>query len=570
MTRTTLRPALLLALAATGASLGYVTTADAAYPAVLQLAPGVGGPKEKEGGAGNEHTAVTVMEKNGKEYVVSVYMSSNVDDNDAPWQCKCSSALLDPILGPVIVQDQVQLTNNGGNRPCNHPRIASNGSDVAVWTYGTNENNGNTRTYVQGINEMCELTTARLRISENNNQNEGAPYIWHNVEGNTDYFVAGYLSTANNDLDASYAVGVMASSSTVEKKWHTKVVTPSNIGRPVIMDAGPDRAFFCAAQGNNRPPEQGVACALLNTMTGQVIHKEIIAKSDPANNVYFNQPTIAKLGPNLFAVQVLESNGLGKKNNIKGSNKSHIYAIKVSTDFFSQEGYITNVGKYPTHSAICGGMYGEKGETHVAVLGASPTGLGQPSIQFVSWGGASFKVDTAMDNWTVGFYGDSGLISNLYGANPNTQGRNFMYCVGNVKNPGFGKSNGYMADVETFFLAPHEGNIPGDPKNAGYLSFVPGKVAKAVIPEAPKEQPKTGITPTPDTGGAGGAGGGENTGGTGIDTGTDTTEDPGNGIDVNAPQAGACSLPATNDSQPEGLAFLALGAVALLAARRRK
>ncbi len=167
MTRTSLRHGLVLLAAATSASLGVVGSASAegAYPAVLQLAPGIGGPKEKNGGPGNEQIHASVFVNEGKQYVVSIYMSSNVDENDGYWQCKCSSTLMDPVVGPVTVYDQVQLTHNGGSRPCNHPRIASNGENYGVWTYGTNENNGNTRTFVQGINHKCELMTDRVRIS---------------------------------------------------------------------------------------------------------------------------------------------------------------------------------------------------------------------------------------------------------------------------------------------------------------------------------------------------------------------------------------------------------------------
>jgi len=222
MTRTTLRHGLVL-LAGISASFGLIGSAlaDGAYPAVLQLAPGIGGPKEKNGGPGNEQIHAAVFVNEGKQYVVSIYMSSNVDENDGYWQCKCTSTLMDPVVGPVTVYDQVQLTHNGGSRPCNHPRIASNGADYGVWTYGTNENNGNTRTYVQGINHKCELVTDRVRISENNNQNEGAPHIEYI---DNDWFLAGYLSTANNDLDAAYAVGVQGSmqngTATVEKMMH--------------------------------------------------------------------------------------------------------------------------------------------------------------------------------------------------------------------------------------------------------------------------------------------------------------------------------------------------------------
>jgi MYXO-CTERM domain-containing protein len=576
MTRTTLRTGLVLLTAGIGLSLGYVAPADAAYPAVLQLAPGIGGPKEKNGGPGHEQIHAAVFQKDGKQYVVSVYMSSNVDQNkDGYWQCKCSSVLMDPIVGPTTVQDQVQLTHNGGTRPCNHPRIASNGADYGVWTYGTNDQNGNTRTFVQGINEKCELQTKRLRISEDNNQNEGAPHIEF-VGGKM--FVAGYLSTANNANDAMYLVGVNGDNAggtgTVEKTWITKTVAPSNIGRPAIVPAGADKVFACASKGNNRPPEDGVECALVSAIDGTVIHKQLIAKSDENAGIYYNQPTVARLSDNVFAVQVLESNGLGKKNkDLKGSNTPHLYVFQVSDASFSQMSYVDKVGAYPTHSAICGGQYGEKGDTYIAVMGASPTGLGQPGIQFVSYNKGAINVDKANDLWTVGFYGDSGRLSNLYGPNPNTQGRDFPLCIGNVKNPGFGVKNGYMADVETFFLAPHSGNNGVEPKNGAYISFVPGKTSAPVVPQPPQEQPKQGITATPDpgAGGDGGAGGGNGgNGGSGAGGNGDNPGAGGGSVSVSSPRAGACSVPSSGAPVPAETAFLALGAAALLVARRRK
>jgi MYXO-CTERM domain-containing protein len=566
MTRTTLRHGLILFTAGIGASLGFNQSASAetpSAPAVLKISPGYGGELEQNGGAGTEQMVSTVMNEGGKQYVVSIYMSSNVDQNkDGYWQCKCTSVLMDPTVGPVIVADQIQLTNNGGERPCNHPGIASDGSNLGVWGYGTNETNGNTRTYVQGINNMCKLTTERLRISEDNNQNENAMTISYNANG---YFTAGYLSTANNDKDASYAVvlkqSVDAGTQKLEKMALTKVVAPSNIGRPSIVDAGPGKAFFCASKGNERPPEQGVECALLDAMTGNVLSKQLIAASDPENKVYMNSPTVAKISDNTFAVQVIESNGNGRKSNEKGANYTHLYAYKVTGDTFEKAGFIHNIGAYPTHSSICAGSYGAADANYVGVIGLSPTGTGQPSMQFVSFN-AGFAADKNADKWTVGYYGDSGKVANLYGANPKTQGRDYPICYGNIKNPGFGVTNGYMADVESFFLVPHAGNNKVEMKNAGYLSFVPGKVTKQLEPQPPQEQPKKGITPPPgveppdlpETIVGEGAGS--------LDDGPIPVTGPG--------AAAACSVPAPGSSSPANLAFLALGVGALFAARRRR
>lgn len=575
MNRTTLRHGLLLLTAGIGASLGHITPASAEgvvpFPAVLKLSAGVGGELQKNGGPANEQIYPAVFNANGSQYIVVIDMNSNVKqgDNDKYWQCKCTSILMDPILGPQTIVAEKQITDNGGQRSCNHPRIASNGADYGVWTYGSNDVNGNTRTFVQGINYKCETQGNRVRISEDNNQNEGAPHIIYN--GN-DYFTAGYLSTANNDKDAAYAVGIKATMADgAQKTWITNVVNPSNIGRPSFVPVGTDKTFFCASKGNNRPPEQGVECATLNAMDGTILHKELIAKSDPANNSYMGQPTVAKLSDSMMAIQVLESNGYGKKTDKKGTNYSHLYAFSISGDTFAKQAYQNGIGLAPTHSAICSGAYGEKGEQYLAVFGMSPTGIGQPNMQFVSFTGGSFKADINANNWIVGYYGDSGRLANLYGPNPNTQGRDFPMCVGDIKNPGFGKLNGYMSTVETFFLAPHAGNNGSNEelKNGAYLTFVPGKVAQPIVPQAPAD-PKKGIaTGDPGTAGAGGTGPGAGAGGS--DAGSAGSGQAGNSSHVSLGSDGGCSVPASGGgSSPLNLAFAALGVGALLAARRRR
>lgn len=562
MTRTTLRHGLILLTAGIGVSLGAIQPASAASPAVLKIAPGFGGELEQNGGSGNEQPVTTIMTDGGKQYAVTVYMSSNVDQNkDGYWQCKCTSVLMDPTVGPVVVADQIQLTHNGGERPCNHPGIASDGSNYGIWGYGTNETNGNTRTYVQGINNKCVTTTERLRISEDNDQNENAMTIAYNANG---YFTAGYLSTANNDKDASYAVvlkqSIDAGTQKIDKMALTKVVSPSNIGRPSIVEAGPGKAFFCASKGNNRPPEKGVECALLDAVSGKVLHSELIAASDPENKVYMNSPTVAKVGDGMFAVQYLESNGNGRKTNKKGSNYSHLVTYKVTDTSFTKMGFVNGAGVYPTHSSICSGTYGMNGDTYVGIIGLSPIDLGQPSMQFVSAKSGALAVDAKADRWTVGFYGDSGLLSNLYGANPNTQGRDYPICYGNVKNPGFGVKNGYMSEVENFFIVPHAGNNLVEMKNALYLSFVPGKTVKAVAPESPQSQPKKGITP-PD---------GTNPDIEEVVTGEGAGDIDDTTVELKGPSAAACSVPTPGTSSPANLAFLAFGVGALFAARRRR
>jgi hypothetical protein len=561
---------LLMALTALGAGSVLLPAGDASADSaqVMRLAYGVGGPQKAKGGAGHEQPSSVVLTKGGIEYVVTVYMSSNVSDKDRPWQCKCSSVAIDPMQGPVIVADQIQLGHYDGDRPCNHPMAATDGQHV-VWMFGSDMNNqANVSTYAGVLDEMCQVEADPQRVSEDNNNNEGAPDISYNGKG---YFTGGYLSTGNNDT--SYAVGLLLHDDngkvSLEKTYLTGIVSPSNIGRPAIMAAGPDRSLFCASKGDNRPPEIGIECAWLDAIAGKPMWKKIVAASDPNNKKYMNQPSVAALDYGRFAVNLQESNGGGKKNNTKGANTSHLYVIEPSDSGYVEKSHKVGVGTYQTHAAVCAGAYGVDGLRHIAIMGAPNTGVGLPGIQFARYDSQTDLVADKTMQWAIGYYGDSGYIANIYGQNPNQQGRDFLRCIGDVPNPGHGLKGGYQSGVASFFVAPHAGRIPGDPKNALFLSFVPGKTDKPALPEPPKEV----TPPTPDPSStATTASSSSSSGGGGSDSGAGGSSGAGE-VNGSFPsgQSGACSIgtPGSSSGGNAALAFVGL-AVAILSLRNRK
>jgi MYXO-CTERM domain-containing protein len=103
----------------------------------------------------------------------------------------------------------------------------------------------------------------------------------------------------------------------------------------------------------------------------------------------------------------------------------------------------------------------------------------------------TFTYDDSAHKWPFAWYGDSGHLANWYGENPMRQGRDFLRCIGDVANPGYGQADGYMKDVSTFFVAAVSGRVPGDYKNSLYLSFVPGKADTVSAPQnpTPADQP---------------------------------------------------------------------------------
>lgn len=542
--------ATLLALTAFGFGAALLQSSDAAADSaqVMRLAYGVGGPQQKNGGAGNEQPTSVVLQKNGMTYVVTVFMSSNIADKDRPWQCKCSSVALDPQQGPSLVADQVQLTNYDGDRPCNHPMAATDGKHV-VWTFGSDRNNQtNVSTYVGALDEMCKTEVAPKRVSENVNNNEGAPDISYNGNGR---FTAGYLSKNNNDT--SFALGLKLTDEngtiTLEKTYLKGVVTPSSIGRPAIVAATPDRSLFCASKGDNRPPEDGVECAWLDAGTGNVLWKKILAPSQPILKKYMNQPSVAILDYGRFAVNLQESNGGGKTTNTKGANISHLFVIEPSDTGFVERTHKIGLGTHQTHAAICSGGYGIEGKRHIAIMGAPITGVGLPGIQIASYETQTDLVADKANLWPIGYYGDSGHLANLYGQNPNTRGRDYLRCIGDVPNPGHGLADGYMSNVKTFFVAPHAGRVPGDPKNALFLSFIPGATTKSVVPEPPHEVETPIDASTSATTGTGDPTTGATTG---SGAGGGSNEEPTGTLPSALPASCSCSTPGFQPSSTSG------------------
>ncbi len=526
------------------------------------------GPQEQNGGPGHEQGDITYVQVGDKVYVVSVYMSSKVSDEDGPWQGKCTSIEFGPDGQPTVVADQVQISDYDGDRPFNHARVAADAqSGKVIVTFGSDGVNGeaaNVSTYVQALDHMCNPVSEVVRVSNNANNNEGAPDLICHGNG---YCTGGYLSTGNNDT--SFAYGIMVTDLgggqvTLERTWLQGVVAPSNIGRPALASSDPGAALFCAAKGDNRPPEDGVQCAMLNTMDGTIMYKQIIAASQPGEKIYMNQPTVGALDNGRFAVQVLESSGQGKINNEKGSNVTHAYVIEPQLDSFLIKDHKMGLGSYHTHSAICAGAYGVDGTRHFGILGAPITGNGQPSFQMLSYEATTgIAQDKTMNKWVVGWYGDAGKLANMYGQNPNTQGRDFLRCKGDVPNPGFGQPNGYLPHVKTFFVTPHSGRIDGEEKNSQWLSFVPGHTSEQVQPAAPTDPGNIQPGPSDD---------GTYTGDPAPPAAAPADDAPKDGKDpsvLTTPSSGGCSSSGDNGfGGAAGFAMMALGLA--LASRRRK
>lgn len=497
---------------------------------VLQIGSGNDGRLDgemKRRYPGFEQSTVTAV----GDHIVVVTMRSMVTDAKAgtygPNQLACSSWQLQANGPPKQVADLKQLTNYSGGgqqRLANHPKIATDGKYV-VLGYGSDYNNNRPNTYVMALDKECNILTQPQMISVPRDANDGAFDITFNGvnAAGKSIFTSGYYSDGNNGPgvpvtgapvtpaeikeggDYSFAVGLALTPGavpTLERTYMTPIVTPSDIGRPAIQAIDANRSVYCAAKGPDRPSDD-IECGVVNANDGKVLWKGIVAKGDRKTMLYFNQPTVAKVGDKII-VSALESSGQRKNNNnVKGSNISHLLAFEIGADnAMNKVGEIVGASVHQTHSAICSGAYGEGTNQAVGVLSASPSGVGRASMAMVNFdaNAKTFKYDQTNDTWPVSWYGDSGHLANIYGENPMRQGRDFLRCIGDVPNPGYKQVGGFMPEVKSFFVATVHGRIPGNAKNSLFVSLVPGASDKPLTPENPvnagtKSEADPGIKP---------------------------------------------------------------------------
>src|SRR4029453_1785522 len=127
------------------------------------------------------------------------------------------------------------------------------------------------------------------------------------------------------------------------------------------------------------------------------------------------------------------SSGSGRDNNQNGTSRMYVDAIRFTADYELQvvgRTEITGAGGSPTHGAIAVGSFGADGLFSALTIKGSLTGSGVGVAQPVSFDAAAGASTAGPLTVTQPYNDDSGSLANLYGNNPNTQGRDFLSGVG--------------------------------------------------------------------------------------------------------------------------------------------
>jgi MYXO-CTERM domain-containing protein len=596
------------------AGLGVIGLSAVAQAATVQLSTGVllvkqsSNEKVSRGtGAGILMPRLEMM--NGNKLLAiwmdsapdSVVPPSDADDNNGYWEGKTAIIQLNAEAAPQILNTQ-QITSFDGDRPFNHPRLASAGDYVMVAFASSIENPNITNEYVMILDNtgnVAPLTGTSLNgdnqvqddhgnilpvlnVGQNDGDNHGASemhFIGTDSQG-VDHFIGGYLHNNNDSYAFGMAVTKTANGYNATQTWSTLFTRPANIGRPTIAVTSATTATACAAKGNNRPPEIGIECVVLDTTTGQITNKALVAPSQPDQKIYMNQPTITPLGNNLCGMGIVLSDGQGRNNNghFLGSNTSQAYTMDCTT--LAIKNTQSAVAPFQRHSTITSSVFGNQGQTFMGSLGCSSTGAGGAGLQLISVdSNGMMTVDKQNNLLPVMWQCDTAWLSYKGLRNPQNQGRDFLHTLGNVPNPGYKDPKGWMPEVSNFAvsLVPAVANSTAI-RNSLFMSFAPiawdSSVTVTMGEAVDVSQIPTGPSPTsgggkpivgggdPNVNGTAGTGGNVSTGGGGGPSWH-------NGYAGSQNGAGGCSVSAVGDSESTGLAGLALMGLGLVVVSRR-
>ncbi len=602
------------------AGLGIVSIAGIADAEGVQLNTGVLLVKQSSNGTVKRGTGGGILmprlERLGGDKLMAIWMDSAPDstvpqsranDNNGYWEGKTAIIQLSATAPPTVVSTQ-QMTNFSGDRPFNHPRLAApvdaagNPGDYVVVNFASTMDDPNTTNqYVMVVDSMGKAVTKPLDVGQKDGNNHGAAemhFVSTDANG-VDHFVGGYLHN-NND---SYAFGLDVTMDAqgnyqVKKTWENLFTRPANIGRPTIAVTAPDRITACAAKGNNRPPEDGIQCAVIDATNGQTITKAIVAPSKPNQKIFMNQPTIRPIGNGICVLGAVMSDGQGRNKNghFLGANTSMAYTMDCNT--LAIKDTASAIAPFQRHATITDTLFGSQGNTFIGSLGCSSTSAGGAGLQLIGVDSVGkMTVDKVNNLLPVMWQCDTAWLSYKGLRNPNNQGRDFLHTLGSVPNPGYQNPNGWMPEASHFAVtlvpAPVDTNAN---RNSVFMSFVPVAWDPAVqvimgttvdvqqIAPGPSPViggntvPTVGGTSVPVNGGGGVAaptGGGTGNGDMGGGISSPTPNGGGSGTPQrygSSSESGSCSVGPVGVNPADGAggaALVGLG-LAIAASRRRR
>ncbi|MCG8420103.1 MAG: hypothetical protein MJE77_19410, partial [Proteobacteria bacterium] len=485
--------------------------------------------------AGNEHATLAQL-GDGTGIVMFRTASKETLNGEAVYrrvQLGCASLTLTPQGAQLNVDKYV--TRNRGNqyRQAHAPvAMAIDGGKAAAVFYNNRPNNpNNTQRYVQVFDAQCNsLSEQTLVMAKNNddvcaNAENGASVSVESRDG-YERIVSGCGGNGNGRDDGwVYEVTIQRQGNgqyAVNKTWDLSVEPQEERTRMTLVNgpAGSNMVAACWSAGNTQPTNRGVRCGGIDTNVNgeqganaqnRLLWRQYVARRE--GRIYQTQikltPDAAAPGQATATWQTLI------KRRRRGKGQASLNLARLS---FSRDGMqmVTAPiqGSFPggdaTHRSMIATQWGKDGAAENAIMLISSSVNGSPDAisvgQLLTWDGTQ-NTYMRRRQVSVGAAIDNAWISNIYGNNPTTQGRNHIQGL-EIQNPYYGQAEGFQSNVKSFVAIAATPRLTDETKPNGredklalQLVLIPAVVA----PDAkdPGAQDPVALDPSGDGTGTG-------------------------------------------------------------------
>ncbi len=418
---------------------------------------------------GAEHVGIVALQDDRVlMFGMGSYQLAGVVPNNRV-QMFCAATRVDPVTGPAMTTMRY-VTNNEGDRYRNahHPRVTPifGGAAAAVlYNYAPGDR---AQTYMTIFGPNCEqLSPMTLVMAKNDDDCSNSDHrsfteirnaggvarlvgvYGCNGDGSDDAW--GGVQDVVRKSDGSYEISVVTDDILIEEEEER------TRGWVVV---GTDRSFWtaCVTAGNAQPPDRGVVCSAYDTESGAALWRTFVAQK--VDEVYQTQIHVVGIrddGGNPTSMALATWERL-TENRRRGKGTVELASAALS---FTRQGMqvltdpSTRVAPTVdgTHLGMCDSLVGADGQTSWRGFLVGSSINGNPFAlsvgQTVAWNPAETRLMPDR-KYSLNVAIDNAWLSNIYGQNPEQQGRNFIACVGDVPNPGYRRTDGYQPGVKSF------------------------------------------------------------------------------------------------------------------------
>ncbi|MEL6548237.1 MAG: MYXO-CTERM sorting domain-containing protein, partial [Myxococcota bacterium] len=256
--------------------------------------------------------------------------------------------------------------------------------------------------------------------------------------------------------------------------------------RPVTYTLpGTNWMLVLGTEGDNQPPRYGISATVVDMDTLEPVSSELIAAAYTRNNqeVLSTMPHAARLGTTdegttRFLVSYQTRVGRRRKGD-KGATILNVGLLEATAEGEISWAIPPAEGVFPglsaTHHTMCETRFGninEEVEPAAVLLTTSFQGGSSARATIITYDEVNNVIEHRM-TVAMNVRHDNALVSNMYGNNPNQEGKNSQYCI-SVDNPGFGVADSFAPDVQQFML------FPAAERRVGRFETVSEKLALSV------------------------------------------------------------------------------------------